>query len=61
MCSVISVYKLDHKLDHKLDQKEILESINYVVDLASKKSKYKYVLVYAQSASWSNSARPNTF
>ena len=44
----------------KLDHNEILESINYVIDLAFKKSKYKYVSVYAKSASWSNSPRSST-
>ena len=45
----------------KLSHSDILECLDEVIDLAFKKSKYKYVSVYANSARWSNNPRKSTF
>jgi hypothetical protein len=45
----------------KLAHEDILESMNIVIDLAFKKSKFKFISVYDASSSWSNKPRPGTF
>ena len=45
----------------KLAHSDILELMGIVIDLAFKKSKFKFISVYDKSSSWSNSPRPGTF
>jgi len=45
----------------KLAHSDIMESMNGVIDLAFKKSKFKFISVYDKSSSWSNNPRPGTF
>ena len=45
----------------KLPHSDILESMNFVIDLAFKKSKSKFISVYNKSSSWSNKPRATTF
>ena len=45
----------------KLAHVDIMESMNTVIDLAFKKSKFKFISVYDKSSSWSNNPRPDTF
>ena len=45
----------------KLSHDDILHSMSFVIDLAFKKSKYKFISVYDTSGSWSNKPRPKTF
>ena len=44
-----------------LEHSDILESIYNVIDLAFKKSKYKFIAVYNKSAGWSAKPRSSTF
>ena len=45
----------------KLAHDDILDSMNTIIDLAFKKSKYKFISVYQSSSNWSNKPRPETF
>jgi hypothetical protein len=44
-----------------LPHADILESMSVIIDLAFKKSKYKYIAVYEKSGSWCNKPRSTTF
>jgi len=44
-----------------LSHADILESMTVIIDLAFKKSKYKYIAVYEKSGSWCNKPRSTTF
>ena len=44
----------------KLAHGDIVDSMDYVIDLAFKKSKHKYISVYDKSSSWSDKPRPGT-
>ena len=45
----------------KLSHDDILQSMSFVIDLAFKKSKHKFISVYNTSGSWSNKPRSGTF
>ena len=45
----------------KLEHCDILDCINFVIDLAFKKGKFKYISVYNKSANWCNKPKTNTF
>ena len=45
----------------KLEHTQILEAMFYVIDLAFKKSKQKYISVYKKAAGWANNPRASTF
>ena len=45
----------------KLSHADILESMNVIIDLAFKKSKYNFISVYEKSSSWSNKPKSDTF
>ena len=44
-----------------LEHSDILDCMNFVIDLAFKKSKFDYIAVYNKSASWSSNPRSTTF
>ncbi len=44
-----------------LPPSDILDAMENVIDVAFKKSKYKYISVYEKSSSWSSKPHANTF